>query len=169
MVVLGEVTCSYGVKGWLKVRPFTSSPDALHDHAVWWLRRPQGGEWTAHARRDGRMHSGAVLVELEGVTTREVALGMKGMEVAVPRTALPAAGPDEFFWDELTGFAVVNQAGVPLGSVAGMTEHGAHPLLLVARSEGSPGAARLIPFVPAIVVGVDRGAGRIVVDWGDDY
>jgi ribosomal 30S subunit maturation factor RimM len=29
IVVMGEIVDSYGVRGWLKVRPFTESPDAL--------------------------------------------------------------------------------------------------------------------------------------------
>ena len=50
-----------------------------------------------------------------------------------------------------------------------MTEHGAHPLLRVVRPSGSPGPERLIPYVLAIIDRVDVGAGRIDVDWGEDY
>jgi 16S rRNA processing protein RimM len=82
---------------------------------------------------------------------------------------LPAAGTGEIYVDELVGLAVANRAGAVLGEVAEVVEHGAHPLLQVARPEGSPGAARLIPFVPAIVVEVDVDARRIVVDWGEDF
>jgi ribosomal 30S subunit maturation factor RimM len=64
---------------------------------------------------------------------------------------------------------VRNRTGVLLGEVVGMTEHGAHPLLRVARPAGTPGPERLIPYVPAIVDHVDVAAGRIDVDWGEDF
>ena len=115
------------------------------------------------------MHSGALVVALEGVDTREAAHALKGSRVGVPRTALPAPTEGEIYWDDLTGLAVLNRAGVLLGRVAGMTEHGAHPLLRVERPAGSAGPERLIPYVPAIVDRVDLPGGRIEVDWGEDY
>jgi len=116
-----------------------------------------------------RLHSGALLIALDGVDSREAALGMKGAQVGISRSALPAAAEGEYYWDSLTGFSVRNRAGALLGEVSGLTEHGAHPLLRVARPAGESGAERLIPFVPAIVEGVDIDAARIDVDWGEDF
>ena len=168
VVVLGEIVGSYGVRGWLKVRPFTKLPETLLGHATWWLKA-RGRDWREYQRPDGRVHSGALLVALNGVETREAALAMKGALVGVKRSALPAAGEGEYYWDELTGFEVRNRAGILLGEVIGLTEHGAHPLLRVARPDGEPGPERLIPFVPTIVDRIDAGAGRIDVDWGEDF
>ena len=168
VVVLGEIVGSYGVRGWLKVRPFTETPEALLRYATWWLKA-RDRDWREYQRPDGRLHSGALLVALNGVETREAALAMKGALVGVKRSALPAAGDDQYYWDDLTGFAVTNRAGVVLGAVTGLTEHGAHPLLRVARPPGARGPERLIPFVPAIVDGIDVGARRIDVDWGEDF
>ena len=169
IVVLGDVIGPHGVRGWLKVRPHTEAPDALLGYANWCLRPAGGGAWREFARLDGRMHSGALLVALDGIETREAALAVKGFGIGVPRTALPAAPAGEIYWDDLTGFAVVNRAGIVLGEVCGMTEHGAHPLLRVARPPGSPGSERLVPYVSAIVDRVDVGARRIDVDWGEDF
>jgi len=169
IVVLGEVLGPYGVRGCLRLRSYTAAPDTLLGYAAWWLKPARGPEWREYTRLAGRMHSGTLIAELGGIDTREAALAVKGFEVGVPREALPAAAEGEFYWDDLTGLAVVNRAGVVLGEVCGMTEHGAHPLLRVARPPGSPGAERLIPFVPAIVGRVDKDVGRIEVDWEEDY
>ena len=168
VVVLGEVIGAYGVRGWLKVRPFTQLPEMLLDYATWWLKT-RGSDWCEVRMLDGRVHSGSLLVALTGVETREAALAIKGAQVGVTRSLLPAAGKDAYYWSDLTGLAVRNRAGVLLGEVAGLTEHGAHPLLRVGRPAGAPGGERLIPFVPAIVDRVDIDAGRIDVDWGEDY
>jgi 16S rRNA processing protein RimM len=169
VVVLGEVIGAYGVRGALKVRPFTEKPETLLRHATWWVRAMRERDWRAYEAAGGRLHSGALLVTLKGVDTRETALAMKGALVGVKRSALPVAGKDEYYWSDLTGFAVRNRDGVVLGEVSGLTEHGAHPLLRVARPAGEPGTERLIPFVSAIVDRVDVAARRIDVDWGEDF
>jgi 16S rRNA processing protein RimM len=49
--------------------------------------------------------------------------------------------------------------------VVGLLDTGAHPVLRVE----SDGAERLIPMVPAYVDAIEPAAGRIIVDWQEDY
>ena len=42
IVVMGQVLLPYGVKGWLRIRPHTESPDGLLQFKAWWLRAPGG-------------------------------------------------------------------------------------------------------------------------------
>lgn len=169
VVVLGEVVGSYGIRGWLKSRPHTEAPDALLAYPSWWLKARDSREWRQYRRIAGRMHSGTVLVQLEGVDSREAAAAMKGFEIGVPRAALPAAVEGEVYWTDLEGLGVRNRAGVVLGTVSAVADFGAHPVLRVARPPGTPGPERLVPWVPAIVVALDLEAGTIEVDWGEDY
>jgi len=83
-------------------------------------------------------------------------------------------GDDEFYWVDLIGLDVVNDADVALGQVAGMIDNGAHSIMRVefptTGKDGSPATGeRLIPFVGVFVKSVDQAARRIVVDWGVDY
>ena len=165
IVVMGEIVGSYGVRGWLKVRSFAESPTALLEFADWWLKPQRGTAWKKVSRLEGRFHSGSLVVALDGVETREAALAMKGFEVGVPRSALPAV-QGEIYWEDLKGLAVVNRSGVLLGEVRGVVEHGAHPVLRVALEAGPE---RLIPYVLAIIDRVDVDARRIDVDWEADY
>lgn len=166
IVVMGEIVGPYGVRGWLKVRSFAQSPATLLDFDEWWLKPKHGSMWKEVSRLEGRLHSGSVVAALRGVETREAALAMKGFEVGVPRAALPAV-KGEIYWEDLKGLSVVNRTGVPLGTVRGVVEHGAHPLLRVADETAAP--ERLIPYVPAIVDRVDLDARRIDVDWEADF
>ncbi len=168
IVVMGQIIAPHGVRGWVKVRPFTETPAALLAYATWWLRPARGTTWHEMQRTAGQMHSGALLVELAGVVSRDSALALKGCDVGVPRAALPAAAKGEIYWTDLIGLAVMNRDGVALGEVCGVTAHGAHPLLRVARL-AAEGGERLIPYVPAIIDGVDLIARRIDVDWADEY
>lgn len=169
MVVLGDVVGSYGVRGWVKIRCYTEAPENLLAYRTWWLRSAPGSDWRPFERREGRMHSGGLVAALEGIETPEQASALKGSEIAVPRSELPAAAAGEIYLGDLVGLAVVNRTGESLGRVRGMTEHGAHPLLRVAGEEAQGGEERLIPYVPAIIDRVDLEAGTIEVDWGADY
>ena len=162
---MGRVQGPYGVKGLLKVRAFTASPDALLDYDRWWLAR-DAGEWKECKVLSGRVHSDSVLVEIDGLGDREAAAAWRGALVGVPRAALPKLGRGEFYWDDLLGFAVVNRAGELLGVVTGLLETAAHAVLQVA---GEDGRERLIPVVPLYVDAIDAAQGRIAVDWSKDY
>ena len=169
IVVMAQVQAPFGVQGWIRIRPYSGAPDAMLDYKQWWLR-PAGSEsWREVARLGGRVHSGAVLAQLDGVATREDALALRGAEIGVPRAAMPALAQDEIYWADLVGLDVVNREGVALGQVVAVQEYGAHPVMRVAPESGEQRAERLIPFVAAHVDEVDMAAHRIVVDWQPDY
>ena len=168
-VIMGQVLAPYGVRGWIKVRPYTESAATILGFATWWLCPPRGNGWRAYRRLDGRLHSGTVVAQLVGVDSREAALTVKGWDIAVPRAEMPAATGNEIYWADLVGLDVRNREGIVLGTVTAVTEHGAHPLLLVTRPAGEAGTSRLIPYVPAHVDGIDLAGRRIDVDWGADF
>jgi ribosomal 30S subunit maturation factor RimM len=39
---MGRVSGPYGVKGWIKAKPYSESPEALLDHCRWWLAAGDG-------------------------------------------------------------------------------------------------------------------------------
>ena len=65
---------------------------------------------------------------------------------------------------------MVNLEGTALGTVAELTDNGAHQNLVVQQAgEDGKTIERLIPFVDAHVSTVDLAGKRIVVDWQADY
>jgi 16S rRNA processing protein RimM len=166
---MGAVVGPYGVRGWIKVRPYTEDPEALLRYPEWWVETEPPGAWAEQRFLAGHLHGAVLVAQLDGVASPEAAQALKGRVVGVARASLPATPPGEIYWADLVGMTVVNRTGVALGTVAGVTEHGAHPLLRLARTERAHGTELLIPYVPAIVERVDVAARRIDVDWGEDY
>jgi 16S rRNA processing protein RimM len=162
LVVMGRVRAPYGVRGWVKVEPFTEHPENLLDYREWWLSGPGG--WQPRAVAEGRLHSGQLVVAFEGVDSPEAAAALRQLQVAIPREALPPRGEDEVYWVELLGSTVENTDGALLGRVEEVFSNGAQPLLRVNGEH-----ERLIPFVDAVVRSVDVAGRRVVVDWGTDY
>lgn len=160
---MGRIVGPWGIKGWVKIQPYTETVAALGDHDRWWVGRD--ADLQEMALRDSAVHGAMLVAQLADIDDREAALRLKGCEVAVPRTALPATGAGEYYWADLVGLAVVNVQGEMLGRVAGHFSNGAHDVMRVEHD----GPERLIPFVDAVIRAVDMARGRIVVDWGADW
>jgi 16S rRNA processing protein RimM len=160
---MGRVVAPYGVKGWIKVTPFTAVPDALTRFDRWWLGGPDG--WEEAEVAEAARHGANVVARLAGCGDRDQAAKLRGREVALRREALPQAQQDEYYWADLVGLEVVNAERASLGKVTALFSNGAHDVMRIGAGKGE----RLVPFVPAVVRKVDLAAGRIEVDWGSDW
>jgi 16S rRNA processing protein RimM len=163
VIVMGRVVAPYGVKGWIKVAPFTAAPDALTRFRRWRIGGPGG--WSEVDVAEAAVHGANVIARLEGCGDRDRAATLRGREVGVGRDALPAPGQDQYYWADLVGLDVVNGAGESLGTVTALFSNGAHDVMRV----GAGTRERLVPFVPAVVRSVDLAGRRIEVDWGLDW
>jgi 16S rRNA processing protein RimM len=163
LVTMGRVAGPYGIKGWLRIQPFTDSPNGLCGYSKWWIAEPAG--WREVEVIEAKVHGAAVVAQVEGVESREAAALLKGAEVAVARSAMPATSAEEFYWTDLIGFEVVNEQDEVLGKLAGHLSTGAHDVMQVMDGEKE----RLLPFVETVIRAVDMKARRIRVDWGADW
>jgi 16S rRNA processing protein RimM len=164
---MGRIAAPHGIRGWLKVVPWSQDPASLIAHKVWWIRRPDTQVWRPIDVKLARSHGNALVAELGGVASREEAAVLRGYEIGLPRDSLAPPAANEYYWSDLEGMDVVNRSGMRLGRVAGLTESGAHPLLHVVSDGGAD--QRLIPFVAAYIDRVDMAGRRIDVDWEADY
>lgn len=185
LIELGHISDAYGVRGAVKVHPYSSRSEALLSSSTWWLRKQDALKKLAVV--SARRHGAVVAASFEGVADRDQALALRGWQVLLPREAFPAPDDDEFYWVDLVGCAVtgLNDAGetVQLGQVTSVSDNGAHALLQVSRVLPlEPGKASeplldakgklvqsLIPFVAAYVGKVDIAAKHIETQWPSDF
>jgi 16S rRNA processing protein RimM len=165
IVVLGRLADPYGIRGWLWLYPFGDDPLAWAEMPVWWIAR-EGEPWRECRLKGLKAHGNGVVVLLDGVADRTVAESMKGVLVGAPREAMPTTDKNEFYWADLIGLDVVNAADERLGKVVGLIETGANAVL---RVMGDDKVERLLPFVSAVVLTVEKEAGQIRVEWGSDW
>lgn len=181
-IEVARVLGAWGVKGGLKVKPFSADAQALFSAKRWFLLasdvpRPPGAQAATPLPafldvQQAREQSGAVVATVKGLTDRDVAQAMSGARVFVSRVFFPPTGEQEFYWIDLIGLSVVNRASLLLGDVVGLIETGPHCVLRVkppGADEGDLSEERLIPFVDAYVDTVDLPGRRISVDWEVDY
>jgi 16S rRNA processing protein RimM len=175
-IEVGAIVDAYGLKGWVKVAPHAHAGhggDAMLAAKRWWLVK--GREVKSARCLQSKVHSGTVVAHFAGCDDRDTSYALRGHTVHVSRSDFPKlASDDEFYWVDLIGLDVVNEAGEALGQVADMIDNGAHSIMRVtypseAKDGSSATGERLIPFVGVFVKTVDQTARKIVVDWGTDY
>jgi 16S rRNA processing protein RimM len=157
-VLLGVITGAHGVRGEVRLRSFTSSPEAIASYGAV-LLGDSGREVVIRALRPAREE---FIAALEGISDRTTAEQLKGCLLHVARDRLPPVGEDEVYVSDVIGLPVYRKDGSLLGEVASVTDYGAGDLLEI-RSDGRRGTI-LIPFVAAMVPEVDVANRRIVVD-----
>ena len=163
MVVLGRVAGVFGVRGWIKVFSHTEPKENILGYAAWYLGS-EGG-WREHRAREGKVHGKGLIARLQGCDDRDQAALLVGLEIAVPRSQLPAPAPGEYYWSDLEGLAVFTLEGRDLGAVSHLFGTGANDVLVVKGDR-----ERLIPVLwDQVVHEVDLDKGVIRVDWDPDF
>ena len=195
-VEVGRVMGAWGIKGWIKVQPFSLDPQALFSSKRWFLLPQEGAPaatlatlsaWPMLKVVQAKLHGDMVVASAQDLSGRDAAESLRGARVFVSRGSFPSPTEGEYYWVDLIGLTVVNREGVLLGEVVGLLETGAHDVLRIqppspvtapaapaasappGRKSAEPAPECLIPFVAAFVDGVDLPARRITVDWGLDY
>lgn len=187
-VEVGRIVDAWGIKGGIKVHPYSSDPQALFSSRRWYLQAPDrpvaAPSAAAAVKANGALRwplllriteakeqgDGVVALTRE-LPDRNAAEALKGARIFVPRSSFPTADDDEFYWVDLMGLSVVNRDGAALGVVADLLDTGAHSVLRVVDAGGKPGAEveRLIPFVGAFVDKVDLPGRLVTVDWSLEW
>ena len=148
-VTLAAIIGAHGVRGEVRLKPFT---DSLADHAQVLV----GGTLRRLLNVGGTAKSPTA--RLEGISDRSAAEALRGTLIEVERDALPPLDDGEYYHADLIGLPCVDHAGEPVGTVAAVENFGAGDLLDV---ELPTGKKSLIPFKPGIA---DLRDGRILLD-----
>lgn len=157
-VCLGVIGRPHGVRGLVRIRPFTEDAQAIATYGPL-TDRKSGREFIVSVVN---VVKGMVTARIEGIGDRAQAEELTGTELWVARAALPEiANEEEYYFHDLIGLAAFNKDGAALGQVVGMENYGAGDLLELRTPEGR---AVLVPFTRQCVPVVDLQSGRVVID-----
>lgn len=155
LVLIGAALGAFGVRGEVRVRPFTAEPRAI---AAYGPLLDKAGSLVLTPKQLRTVKDGFAITAPE-VKDREAAEALKGVGLYVPRAALPPADDDEYYHIDLIGCRVVGLDEAVLGLVKAVQDFGAGELLEVTTPEGR---SWFLPFTKAAVPVVDI-AGRTLV------
>ena len=162
-LLVGKIVGVHGVQGWIKLESHTEPRRNIFRYLPWTLRH-RGGERSV-AAVEGREQGKGLVAHWPELETRDHAEALVGAEIWVPRTALPPARPDEYYWVDLEGLRVVGVDGFEFGRVSHLFSTGSNDVISVLGER-----ERLIPFLQdEVVKRIDLDAGLIEVDWDPEF
>ena len=167
-VELGKLVGVWGVKGWVKLHSYTRNRKDISQYQTWYLKKPKSNAAaTSITVLNCREQGQGMVAQLEGVDDRDQALAMSGQVILVKQSDLPALPEGEFYWQQLIGLSVNNDAG-PIGEVHSIMETGANDVL-VCKNVEQGGTDVLIPYTNEVILEVDLERGSMMVDWDKSY
>jgi 16S rRNA processing protein RimM len=155
-VLLAAVMGAQGLKGEVKVKTFTQSPEALRAYGV--LHDANGKTYEITAFRTAK--PGEAVIAFKGIGNRETAEALRGTQLFVTRGKLPVTGADEFYHADLIGLEAFDAEGRLVGKVAAIHNFGASDVIEIASANGD---GIMLAFTKETVPVIDIAGGRIEI------
>jgi len=156
-ICLGQIGAAHGVTGQVRLRSFTSDPEAIAGYGP--LETDDGRVFQIESLRSVKDH---FVARLSGINDRDAARALANVKLYVPRERLgEPAEANEFYHADLIGLSAVDPQGHELGTVVGIHNFGDGDLIEVRLEAG--GNTQFVPFDEACVPAVDLAAGHIIV------
>ena len=157
-VLLATIGAAQGLKGEVRLNSLTAKPLAVTEYG-----NLSGSDGRAFTIERARQQKDIVIVKFKGIDDRTAAEGLRGIELFIERAILDkiVKNDDEFFYADLIGLSVSDEAGFDWGKVAGVFDFGGGDVVEVKGVDGRP---RMIPFSKAAVPVVDISNGKLGID-----
>ena len=151
-LAVARVLGAKGLGGAVRIESLTDHPERLAVGESLWLEGDEEPRRVLESAWGGR----APVLRLEGVADRTAAEQLAGRYLEAPPSPL---APGAYYWHQLVGLSVADEAGAELGEVVEVFRAGENE---VYRIEG-PGGELLVPALREVVRSIDLEAGRMVV------
>ncbi len=152
-LVVGTVLKPQGIRGEIKIKPFTDSAETFRAFKRVFLG---GEEYKVLSVRTG---DGFVYLGLRGVPDRNAAELLRGREVTILREEAPALPEGSYYIADLLGSEIVTETGEVLGTLTGITQASTDVYTMSAN-----GREILFPAAKGVVQQVDVENKKITVD-----
>jgi len=155
-VLLAVIIGAQGLKGEVKVKTFTAVPEAVASYGL--LYSSDGRRFVVTAARPAK--NGEAILVLADIGDRNAAEALKGLELFVPRSALPATDGEEFYHADLVGLRADDEFDRKIGTVKAIHNYGAGDVIEI---EEPGGDSLLLAFTRETVPRIEIEQGRIVI------
>lgn len=156
-VRMATIGAAHGVRGEVRVKPFTGDPMALGDYGP--LFDEEGRSYTVAALRPAKT---VLVARFREIASREAAEAAAGRALYVERAALPDdLDEDEFYHADLIGLAVRDETGAEIGRIAAVQNFGGGDIVEIAVSGRRTVMA---PFTLAAIPEISVRDGFVRID-----
>jgi 16S rRNA processing protein RimM len=157
LILMGKIAATHGIKGQLRVVPYSGMVDNLLLCKSLLVRDTKGG-LAQFEISSATLHGKKLLLTLKGFAGINQVLHFVGNEVLLYKEQLISPEEDEYYWHDLIGMKVVTTDGVDLGILESIIETGSNDVYVAALN----GREYLIPAFTD-TVSIDAKARLVTV------
>ena len=150
-LLLGKVAKAHGMRGEIKIFPFSGQPENIRTYRELVLVDSKGVLSPPLAVLSCRIQGKVAITKLSSITTRDKAEHVEGMGVLLARKSLPELGDNEFYWHQYIGKTVRDLKGSFIGRIEAIFPGGSQDIMVIK----SDTKEILVPISKTIVVKED--------------
>ncbi len=154
---LGLVTKTHGYFG--KVVAFIDADDPTVYENVEMIFLNIHGTLVPWFIEERSLKNNKLIIKFQDVTTEEQAAGLVKKELYLPLSALPELSGNKFYYHEVKGFMVTDEAFGPVGVIEDVLDYPAQAMMQVFCQEKEV----LIPINDAVILSLDRKKKSILI------
>ena len=154
----GKICTAHGVKGLVKVEHLCDSAGILCRQKKVYIKE-RDGSYTERAVISASVMGGFVLMNIEGISSREEAIAYRGKMIYLDRNDVPLASGAMFIADMIGLPVFHSESGVPLGNISDVSDVAGRRIYTV-RYQGRD---VMIPDVPEFIKEISEAGGMKVL------
>ena len=155
LLQVGEIVNTHGLRGEVKIVPWTDSPDVFEDIKHIYLSN--GNILTVMGVKYQKNN---IIVKFAEIFDIDDAMKYKGQVISADRSELGELPDGAYYIADLIGMNVVTDNGEEIGTVSDVIQTGANDIYEVKRKGEKP---LLIPVIPDVVLDVNLESSVITV------
>jgi 16S rRNA processing protein RimM len=155
-IAIGRLRRPHGVKGEIMMEVMTDFPERLQDRRVVYV----GRDYQPMTISGSRPHQNGFLLQFDGISSRDEISEFSNDYICVPADTLPPLEDGEYYFHQLIGLSVCDEALNVLGTLTEIFETGANNVYLVQNDDGSE---VLLPAIDSVVLNVRIDEKQMIV------
>ena len=159
---MGKIVGVHGIKGTVKVYSYADSVSRFKPGSSVILEAD--GLDKTFTIAWVKPHHKTVLVAFEGITNRDRAEELVGLELFIARNSLETLEEGVYYWSDIIGLAVYTLENEYLGRVASILQTGSNDVYVVKNEKGQEPAEILVPALDWVVREIDVDQKMMRVD-----
>ena len=155
---LGQIVNHFGIKGMVKVNPFTD--DISHFEKLKSILLVKDGKLSEVEIEETKYSKNQVLLKLKGIDTVEEAEKYRGCYLKIARSNSKKLPKDTYFIADLLGLTVYTDENILLGKVEDIYNSGANDIYVIKSEDGKQ---ILLPGIGEVIKQIDLEQEKIIV------
>jgi len=151
--LLGVVVKAQGIKGEVKVKPYTDTPDVLCGLKHLILKNEKVN--IQNVRADKTM----AYIKITGIDDRDAAESLRGVEIYIEKENAPKLPANRYYIDDLIGCMVLDDSGEQLGRLTNVLQNGANDVYVIENEKGEI----LVPVLKSVIKEIEIDKKKIIL------